>query len=177
MKWWSPSLRGLICRASEAGRESVMKRRLLEWSRGVAIWSVSLGLYVWLGGESLRLVWWASTILLLGGALTSLLGPTRITISHTSSPSCIQAGDSAQMTVQVTYRSLLPVPWLIITDRIGIREYRKLLFPAMKRRLEYTYRLNQVPAESGLRSIARWNGAICSAGSEQAGACKAILAA
>lgn len=49
------------------------------------------------------------------------------------------------MTVQVTYRSLLPVPWLIITDRIGIREYRKLLFPAMKRRLEYTYRLNQVP--------------------------------
>ncbi|MGE7824496.1 DUF58 domain-containing protein [Paenibacillus sp. NPDC093718] len=122
-----------------------MRRRLLEWSRGAAIWSVSLGLYVWLGGESLRLVWWASTILLFGGALTSLLGPTRITISHTSSPSCIQAGDSAQMTVQVAYRSLLPVPWLIITDRIGIREYRKLLFPGMKRRLEYTYRLNQVP--------------------------------
>ncbi|WP_339292413.1 DUF58 domain-containing protein [Paenibacillus sp. FSL W8-0187] len=122
-----------------------MRRRLLEWSRGVAIWSVSLGLYVWLGGESLRLVWWASTILLLGGALTSLLGPNRITISHTSFPSCIQAGDSAQMTVQVTYRSLLPVPWLIITDRIGSREYRKLLFPGMKRRLEYTYRLNQVP--------------------------------
>lgn len=122
-----------------------MKRPLLEWSRGAAIWSVSLGLYVWLGGESLRLVWWTSTILLLGGALTSLLGPTRITISHTSSPSCLQAGDSAQMTVQVTYRSLLPVPWLVITDRIGIREYRKLLFPGMKRRLEYTYRLNQVP--------------------------------
>lgn len=122
-----------------------MRRRLLEWLRGIAIWSVSLGLYLWLGGESLRLVWWASTILLLGGAMTSLLGPTRITISHTSSPLCIQAGDSVQMTVHVAYRCILPLPWLIITDRIGSRTYRKLLFPGMRRRLEYTYRLNQVP--------------------------------
>ncbi|MBK1678638.1 DUF58 domain-containing protein, partial [Rhodospirillum rubrum] len=49
------------------------------------------------------------------------------------------------MTVQITYRSVLPLPWLIVTDRMGGREYRKLLFPGMRKRLEYTYRLNQVP--------------------------------
>ncbi|MPY15270.1 DUF58 domain-containing protein [Paenibacillus glucanolyticus] len=122
-----------------------MRRGLLEWSRGIAIWFAALGLYLWLGGESLRFVWLACTFLLLCGGLTSLFGPTRMTISRRSSPACIQAGDSVEMTIQITYRSVLPLPWLIVTDRMGSREYRKLLFPGMRKRLEYTYRLNQVP--------------------------------
>jgi len=122
-----------------------MKSHLLEWVRGVVIWSASLGLYLWFGGESLRLIWWVSTILLVGGALISLSGPTKITISHTGNPSCIQEGDSVEVTVRVTYRSILPLPWLVITDQFGGRVYRKLLFPGMRRRLEYTYRLHHVP--------------------------------
>lgn len=135
-----------------------MRRGLLEWSRGIAIWLASSGLYLWLGGASLRLVWLASSILLLCGGLASFLGPTRITVSRTSFPSCIQAGDSVEMNVQIAYRSILPLPWLIITDRIGSREYRKLLFPGMRKRLEYTYRLNQVPRGvwSSIYSEAEW---------------------
>lgn len=122
-----------------------MKSHLIEWARGVMIWSASLGLYLWFGGESLRLVWWVTTTLLVGGVLTSLFGPAKITISHTSSPTCIQEGDPVEIAVRITFHSILPLPWLVITDRFGSRAYRKLLFPGMRRRLEYTYRLNHVP--------------------------------
>ncbi|GAB6928775.1 DUF58 domain-containing protein [Paenibacillus sp. JCM 10914] len=121
-----------------------MSRGLTEWLRGGSVWAVSFGLYQWLGGGSLQLVWVACTILLIAGGLQRLLPPTRLSVVHLTSPEYLEAGDAVQITVQVKLRSILPLPWLLITDQIGDRQSRKLLFPGWRRTLEYSYEFNSM---------------------------------
>ncbi|MFF3924514.1 DUF58 domain-containing protein [Paenibacillus lactis] len=122
-----------------------MKRELADWMRALAIWLVALGLYVWLGGEALRLLWLACTLVLIGGAALRLLGPSRITVSRTCTPACIYRGDSAHVTVRIDYKTVLPVPWMMVQDTIGGCSHRKLLFPGLRKNLTYSYQLDRLP--------------------------------
>ncbi|MEK3782650.1 DUF58 domain-containing protein [Paenibacillus sp. FSL R5-0810] len=122
-----------------------MKRELADWMRALAIWLVALGLYMWLGGEALRLLWLACTLVLIGGAALRLLGPSRITVSRTCTPACIYRGDSAHVTVRIDYKTVLPVPWMMVQDTIGGCSHRKLLFPGLRKNLTYSYQLDRLP--------------------------------
>jgi len=122
-----------------------VKRELADWMRSLAIWLGALGLYVWLGGEALRLLWLACTLMLIGGAALRLLGPSRITVSRTCTPACIYRGDSAQVTVRIDYKTVLPVPWMMVHDTIGGCSHRKLLFPGLRKNLTYSYQLDRLP--------------------------------
>lgn len=122
-----------------------MKRELTDWMRSLAIWLGALGLYLWLGGETLRLLWLACTLVLIGGVALRLLGPSRIAVSRTCAPACIYRGDSAHVTVRIDYKAVLPVPWMMVHDTIGGCSHRKLLFPGLRKNLTYSYQLDRLP--------------------------------
>lgn len=117
----------------------------LELLRAFAIWSLSFGLYLWLGGASLRLVWFVCSVLLAYGILLRVLGISQIKIRRAFVPSVVQAGGQAELQVEMSWRCWLPIPWLLVTDRIGERITRKVLFPGWRRKLSYTSVLTDMP--------------------------------
>lgn len=121
-----------------------MSRRGLEWGRALSIWCVSLGLYVWLGGQSLQFLWWLCTAMLVNGVLLSILGPSGMDVQRSIAPACLYAGEDTEVKVTITFKSWMPVPWIMMTDQIGEFTVRKLWFPGFRRAVRYTYTLHDL---------------------------------
>lgn len=121
-----------------------MSRRGLEWGRALSLWCVSLGLYVWLGGQSLQFLWWLCTVMLINGVLLTIIGPSGIDVRRSIAPACLYAGEDAEVMVTISFKSWMPVPWIMMTDRIGELTVRKLWFPGFRRSVRYTYTLHDL---------------------------------
>ncbi|WP_054958594.1 DUF58 domain-containing protein [Paenibacillus dakarensis] len=116
-----------------------MKHRILEWGRAIGIWLASGGLYIWLGGQSLQFLWWVCSVMIVNGLLISMFGPSRIEIKRTITPSCLYTGEDAGMTVTIQFKSWMPLPWIMLTDKIGGHTIRKLWFPGFRRSVSCSY--------------------------------------
>lgn len=125
-----------------------MNRRGLEWGRALCIWLASWGLYVSLGGQSLQFIWWLCSAMLLNGVLLQGFGPSHIAVQRERSPSCLYAGEDAEITVTIQFKSWMPLPWIMLTDWIGEFTVRKLWFPGFRRSVSYSY---------SIRNLARGN--------------------
>ncbi|SMF90617.1 Uncharacterized conserved protein, DUF58 family, contains vWF domain [Paenibacillus uliginis N3/975] len=121
-----------------------MNSRRLEWGRALCIWLASWGLYVWLGGQSLQFLWWLCSAILLNGALLQGFGPSNIAVQRDISPTCLYAGEEAEITVTIQFKSWMPLPWIMLTDRIGEFTVRKLWFPGFRRSVSYSYSLRNL---------------------------------
>jgi len=121
------------------------KKALLEWARMGCMGGLFMGLYVWIGGPELLFLAAAVGFLMVGGLLLYLCGPKRIEINRMISPIHAIAGETVMVTVQVRFRSRIPLPWMIITDHwSGGIEHQELLFPGFRRSFIYTYSLPKV---------------------------------
>lgn len=120
------------------------KKALLEWARMLGVGGLFFGLYLGLGGFELLFLSVAVGVLLVGGLLLYLLGPKRIDINRLVTPVHAISGESVIVTVQVSFRTRIPLPWMIITDRWSGDTHRELLFPGFRRTFIYTYRLPKV---------------------------------
>lgn len=118
-----------------------MKRSGLEWGRALSIWIASFGLYVWLGGQALQFLWWLCSAMLLNGLLLKILGPSRISVLRTVSPACLYAGEDTEINVTIQFKSWIPLPWIMLTDKIGDHTVRKLWFPGFRHSVSYSYTL------------------------------------
>lgn len=117
----------------------------LELLRAVGLWGLSLGAYLWLGGASLRLIWYISTIMLAYGVLLRLFGISRIQVRRMFTPSVVQAGDQAELQVELSWRSWLPIPWMIVVHRVGEQRATKVLFPGWRQKASFTCILTDIP--------------------------------
>lgn len=120
------------------------KRALLEWSRMLGTGSLLVGLYVWLGGLELLFLVVAVGVLMIGGLMLYLFGPKRIDITRVVTPIHVVSGESVKVTVQVSFRSRIPLPWMTITDRWSGGVHQELLFPGFRSSFNYTYCLPEV---------------------------------
>lgn len=118
-----------------------MSRRGLEWSRALCIWLFSGGLYAWLGGPSLQFLWMLCSSMVASGLLLAAFGPKKITISRQIAPSCLYAGEEAEITVTLRFASWLPLPWIMLTERIGGHTVRMLWFPGFRRSVCRSYKI------------------------------------
>lgn len=117
---------------------------VLEWARMLAVEVVLFGLYVWFGGPELLFLSTAVGVLLIGGLLLYLCGPRRIELSHQVTPVHCIAGEAVTVTVKVSFRSRIPLPWMTITDRWSGGAHQELLFPGLRRSFTYSYRMTEL---------------------------------
>jgi len=102
------------------------------------------GLYLWLGGLELLFLAVAVGVLMVGGLLLHLFGPKRFEINRRMTPIHAVSGQEVMVTVQVSFRSRIPLAWMIITDRWSGGVHRELLFPGFRTSFVYTYSLPNV---------------------------------
>lgn len=112
-----------------------------QWARSLAVLGLIAGLYGALGGFALLFLLIFVSLVMIGGLLLQTMGPRRVELVHTLAPDRPKAGGSAEVTVKLTFRSRLPIPWIMIEERWSCGESHTLLFPGFRRSFEYTYRL------------------------------------
>jgi uncharacterized protein (DUF58 family) len=119
---------------------------MLEWGRMLVIGIVMFGLYIRFGGPELLFLSIVSGVVMLGGALLYLFGPKRIEVNRMVIPGhSVVAGDEVEVTVVVSFRSRIPLPWMTISDRWSGGSHQELLFPGFRRTFTYTYSLTGLP--------------------------------
>ncbi|NGM85531.1 DUF58 domain-containing protein [Paenibacillus sp. 7124] len=112
-----------------------------QWARALAAAGIVAGLYGSLGGSALLFLLIFIGLVMLGGLLLQTLGPRKIELVHTLSSSQPTAGNGVLVAVSLSFRSRLPIPWLMIEERWTCGDHRLLLFPGFRREFQYTYRL------------------------------------
>lgn len=120
------------------------RNTLGEWIRMLAAAAVTLSLYVWRGGETLLFLLTACGVLMIGGLLLKLLGPRQVTVTRSLSRISLAAGDTLTVEVRVSFRSSIPLPWMVIADHWSQGQHQELLFPGFRRSLTYSYPLEEV---------------------------------
>ncbi|MBW4085026.1 DUF58 domain-containing protein [Paenibacillus sp. S150] len=111
----------------------------------LAVATVIGSLYAWRGGETLLFLLAASGVLMLGGMLLQLLGPHQVAVAHSLSPVSLAAGDTLTVEVRVSFKTRLPLPWMVIFDQWSGGQHQQLLFPGFRRSLAFTYQLQDMP--------------------------------
>jgi len=120
-------------------------RAVLEWGRVLAGVIVLSGLYAWLGGPELLFLAACAAVLALGGAVLYLFGPRAVNLVRSVTPAHTIAGGAVEVTVRVSFRSTIPLPWMMVADRWSGGSHRELLFPGFRRSFSYTYTLPRLP--------------------------------
>ncbi|WP_312001352.1 DUF58 domain-containing protein [Paenibacillus forsythiae] len=115
-----------------------------QWARALAAAGIIAGLYGWLGGFALLFLLIFVGLVMLGGLLLQALGPRKFELARTLSPAQPTAGSSVQVTVNLSFRCRLPIPWMLIEEHWTCGEHRLLLFPGFRRTFEYTYSLERL---------------------------------
>ncbi|WP_379158683.1 DUF58 domain-containing protein [Paenibacillus sp. sgz5001063] len=115
-----------------------------EWLRMVAVAGVTLSLYLWRGGETLLFLLTACGLLMTGGLLLKIFGPRQVTVTRSLSRVSLAAGDTLAVEVRVSFRSSIPLPWMVVADQWSSGQHQELLFPGFRRSLTYSYPLVEV---------------------------------
>ncbi|BCG57251.1 DUF58 domain-containing protein [Paenibacillus sp. URB8-2] len=115
-----------------------------QWARALAAAGIVAGLYGSLGGSALLFLLIFIGLVMLGGLLLQVLGPRKIELVRTLSPVQPTAGNGVLVTVNLSFRCRLPIPWLMIEERWTCGNHRLLLFPGFRREFQYTYRLERL---------------------------------
>ncbi|OAB42614.1 DUF58 domain-containing protein [Paenibacillus antarcticus] len=122
-----------------------MRARIWEWLIAIAWLGALISLYMWNGGASVWFLMIVTVILMSGGLILQCFGAHDIEIKRTVNPSQITVGKEVEVEVHIEFRSVLPLPWMSITDYFTNSSYSKLLFPGFRRSFTYTYSLEQLP--------------------------------
>ncbi|PYE43843.1 DUF58 domain-containing protein [Paenibacillus barcinonensis] len=117
----------------------------MSWVRGsfvqVLVAVLLIGLYLWHGGKSALFLAAISVLVGIYGVVLQLFGPRHIRIERHRRPGHIVAGESLRVQVQLEFRCVLPLLWMVVCDHTPAGVHRKLLFPGMKRQWSYQYEL------------------------------------
>jgi len=122
-----------------------MRTRIWEWLIAIAWLGTLISLYMWNGGASVWFLMIVTVIFMFGGLILQCFGAHDIEIKRTVNPSQITVGKEVEVEVHIEFRSVLPLPWMSITDYFTNSSYSKLLFPGFRRSFTYTYSLEQLP--------------------------------
>ncbi len=122
-----------------------MKARIREWLIVVVWLGALISLYMWNGGASVWFLIILTVIFMIGGLALQWFGAHHIEITRTVSPIQITAGKEVEVEVHIEFRSVLPLPWMSITDYFTEGSYSKLLFPGWRRSFTYRYSLQNLP--------------------------------
>ena len=122
-----------------------MKDKLREWTI-VATWSGALvALFIWYGGASVWFLIMLSVTFILGGLVFQLFGAHHIEVQRHIHPGRPTVGTEVEVEVNIRFRSILPLPWMSVTDYFTEGSYSSLLFPGWRRTFTYTYYLQNIP--------------------------------
>ncbi|WP_438349190.1 DUF58 domain-containing protein [Paenibacillus sp. FA6] len=122
-----------------------MRVKLQEWLIVVA-WSGALvALFKWYGGASVWFLIMLSATFILGGLVLQLFGAHHIEIQRHINPGRLTMGTEVEVEVNIQFRSILPLPWMSVTDYFTEGSYSNLLFPGWRRSFTYTYYLQNIP--------------------------------
>ncbi|QWU16860.1 Uncharacterized conserved protein, DUF58 family, contains vWF domain [Paenibacillus sophorae] len=116
-----------------------------QWARALAAMGIIAGLYGWLGGSALLFLLIFIGLVMLGGLLLQVLGPSKFELVRTLSPIQPTAGNSVLVKVDLSFRCRLPIPWMMIEEHWTCGDHRLLLFPGFRRTFQYTYSLERLP--------------------------------
>ncbi|OAB26035.1 hypothetical protein PMSD_26115 [Paenibacillus macquariensis subsp. defensor] len=122
-----------------------MKSRIWDWLIAIAWLGALISLYMWNGGSSVWFLMIVTVIFMFGGLILQWFGAQAIEIKRSVNPSQIIAGKDVEVEVHIEFRSVLPLPWMSITDYFTNSSYSKLLFPGWRRSFTYTYSLENLP--------------------------------
>lgn len=122
-----------------------MKDRIREWLIAVAWLGALVALYEWHGGTSVGFLIILTGIFMLGGLVLQWFGAHDIEIKRTINPIRLTVGSDAEVEVHIEFRSILPLPWMSITDYFTEGSHSKLWFPGWRRSFTYKYYLQNLP--------------------------------
>ncbi|OAB39492.1 DUF58 domain-containing protein [Paenibacillus glacialis] len=122
-----------------------MRARIREWLIAAAWLGALISLYMWNGGTSVWFLMMLTAIFMLGGLALQWFGAHHIEIKRTANPLQLTAGKEVEVEVYIEFRSVLPLPWMSITDYFTEGSYNKLWFPGWRRSYTYKYYLQNLP--------------------------------
>ena len=122
-----------------------MRDRIREWIIAVIGLGALIALYEWHGGTSIWFLIILTGIFMLGGLILQCFGAQHIEVKRTVNPIRLIAGKTAEVEVHIQFKSILPLPWMSITDYFTEGSHSKLWFPGWRRSYTYNYCLQNLP--------------------------------
>ncbi|AOZ93560.1 DUF58 domain-containing protein [Paenibacillus crassostreae] len=122
-----------------------MRYRWLEWAFAFGWLGVLTTLFQWYGGATVWFLIVLSTLFIVGGLVTQWFGARSIEVKRYITPSRPIAGTELEIEVCIKYRSILPLPWMSVTDYFTEGNFCKVWFPGWHRTFTYSYNLQNVP--------------------------------
>lgn len=122
-----------------------MRDRIREWVIAVIWLGALIALYEWHGGASVWFLIILTGIFMLGGLILQCFGAQHIVVKRTVNPIRLIAGKTAEVEVHIQFKSILPLPWMSITDYFTEGSHSKLWFPGWRRSYTYKYCLRNLP--------------------------------
>ncbi|MGF7049409.1 uncharacterized protein (DUF58 family) [Paenibacillus sp. DS2015] len=122
-----------------------MKARMIEWGVATLVLGIFLFLYSEYGGQSLHFLLILTSMIMLAGLAIQIFGARNIEIKRIVPPVFLTAGQDAEVVVHIQFQSLLPLPWLTVTDLFTGGTYCKLILPGFSRSFTYSYTLSKLP--------------------------------
>lgn len=122
-----------------------MKARIIEWGVATLVLGIFLSLYSGYGGESVHFLLILTIIIMAAGLVIQLFGARNIEIKRSVNPVLLSTGQDAEVVVHIHFQSILPLPWLTVTDIFTGGAYCKLIFPGFSRSFTYSYTLSSLP--------------------------------
>lgn len=122
-----------------------MRDRIREWLIAVIGLGALIALYEWHGGTSIWFLIILTGIFMLGGLILQCFGAQHIEVKRTVNPIRLIAGKTAEVEVHIQFKSILPLPWMSITDYFTEGSHSKLWFPGWRRSYTYNYCLQNLP--------------------------------
>ncbi|AJS61312.1 DUF58 domain-containing protein [Paenibacillus sp. IHBB 10380] len=122
-----------------------MKSRMIEWGVATLVLGILLSLYSGYGGGSVQFLLILTVIIMVAGLAIQLFGARNIEIKRSVNPLLLSTGHDAEVVVYIQFQSILPLPWLTVTDFFTRGAYCKLIFPGFSRSFTYSYTLSNLP--------------------------------